>query len=585
MQSIQQALDTIMSSIYGRDMRQAIYDAVYQMNDNANEAIELAQIKFGTDVISQTSPIGSYIEGTVYFNVQTGQIWKLSGGAWDNVGNMRAIDSIAKTNSVGLTDTYTIYYNDGSTQDYTITNGEKGISITDITKVSSVGNVDNYAVNLSNGATTPNGFSVTNAISIADIALDTTVGKTKNYKVNLTDGTSTPNGFSVTDGTSSYVHIRYSASFDGQNMVSQPTDQTVYIGIVVTTQNSAPTDPALYSWVRFIGKSGSGSGDMLKLDYATKYANVVDRAVALFDGANEIDANQLMTKADYASSTMSGVVKQSAGLVDETSGTAADSAVLVKFSEENGVLKYNGIGALTIPDDATITTGSDGKIKIVDTLKGKIDDSTPKSIISEAYNASVNYVTGQHCIYNNALYKAIGDSVGVTPGTEAAASSWALTDVESEIESINTQIKNIGLGAYAYKMYDTDIAAKPDFTTLPIGTQLNNSLGATVSADGIKVNKTGWYSITLQMVFNNSVANNQITAGIFRETTTSNVTTSNTIALDTRTLLSGENYITMHTFAYMGASATICGKAKHTGAVKLIGQSQYKTYMDVRLIK
>lgn len=67
------------------------------------------------------------------------------------------IERIVKTETVGLTDVYTIYINDGSTQEIEVTNGS---SIASIEYTSSSGNVDTYTVTLTDGNTTT--FNVTN---------------------------------------------------------------------------------------------------------------------------------------------------------------------------------------------------------------------------------------------------------------------------------------------------------------------------------------------------------------------------------------------------------------------------------------
>lgn len=67
------------------------------------------------------------------------------------------IDRIVKTDTVGLTDIYTIYINDGSTQEIEVKNGS---SIASIEYTSSSGNVDTYTVTLTDGSTTT--FNVTN---------------------------------------------------------------------------------------------------------------------------------------------------------------------------------------------------------------------------------------------------------------------------------------------------------------------------------------------------------------------------------------------------------------------------------------
>lgn len=346
---ISTALQNILKAVYGRDVRESIHDAIFQINANANEAIDLAQIKFGTAVNSPTDPIAGFAENSVYLNVNTGIIWRLEGGSWVKKGTFKSIDSISLSGTSGLIDTYTITFTDGSTSNYTVKNGADGKSITGITKTSTSGNVDHYDVDLSDGSTI-SGFDVTNGTngadgsdgkSIANISLASTSGNVKTYDVILDDGTKTPTGFSIEDGASSYLHIRYSSSFDGTGMVTTPTDATVYIGILVSTSSVAPTNPSLYSWVRFIGKSGTGSGDMLSADYATKYPNTVDKAAALYDGTNEILANQLMQKSVYDADD-DGVVDNAEHATNADNVGNADTSLLEKLSDNSGKLNYNG---------------------------------------------------------------------------------------------------------------------------------------------------------------------------------------------------------------------------------------------------
>lgn len=341
---ISTALQNILKAVYGRDVRESIHDAIYQINANANEAIDLAQIKFGTAVNSPTDPIAGFTENTLYLNINTNIMWKLEGGSWTKKGTFKSIDSISLASTSGSIDTYTITFTDGSTSNFNVKNGADGIdgkSITDITKTSTSGKIDHYDINLSDG-TTISGFDVTNGSdgadgkSIANISLASTSGNVKTYDVLLDDGTKTPTGFSVEDGASSYLHIRYSSSFDGTGMVTTPTDATVYIGILVSTSSVAPTNPSLYNWVRFIGKSGTGSGDMLSTDYATKYPNTVDKAAALYDGTDEILANQLMKKSVYDADD-DGVVdlaKNANKALNANNAEVADNATHALMSEK-----------------------------------------------------------------------------------------------------------------------------------------------------------------------------------------------------------------------------------------------------------
>lgn len=72
------------------------------------------------------------------------------------------IERIEKTSTSGTTDTYTIYYGDGTTWTYNVENG-KGIQSIELS--SSVGNVDTYTITFGNNQTQT--FTVTNARELA----------------------------------------------------------------------------------------------------------------------------------------------------------------------------------------------------------------------------------------------------------------------------------------------------------------------------------------------------------------------------------------------------------------------------------
>lgn len=64
--------------------------------------------------------------------------------------------------------------------------------------------------------------------------------------------------FVGTSGTSSYTWIRYSSNADGSNMTTTPNEETKYIGVAITSEDSAPTDYTKYSWALFKGSDGRG---------------------------------------------------------------------------------------------------------------------------------------------------------------------------------------------------------------------------------------------------------------------------------------------------------------------------------------
>lgn len=108
----------------------------------------------------------SNIDATFEINIATK-------GDKGDTGN--GISSIEKTSTSGLVDTYTIYFMDGDSTTYEVTNGD---GIESITKTGSSGLVDTYTIRFQSGATTT--FTVTNGhnatITGATASVTNTIG-------------------------------------------------------------------------------------------------------------------------------------------------------------------------------------------------------------------------------------------------------------------------------------------------------------------------------------------------------------------------------------------------------------------------
>lgn len=66
-----------------------------------------------------------------------------------------------------------------------------------------------------------------------------------------------------------YFHIRYSDYSDGRNMTAAPTSTTAYMGTCSTNQETAPTTPSSYTWVRVRGQDGApGTSQYLHIRYS-----------------------------------------------------------------------------------------------------------------------------------------------------------------------------------------------------------------------------------------------------------------------------------------------------------------------------
>lgn len=124
MADISSYLQAILDAVYGEQVRGSIHDAIKIIN----EAMEVS-IDAGTAVSSSSSSSAGFFEGSLYINTTTYDLWKCVGtNSWSLLGNVRGngIRDISKTGSSGNVDIYTITFDDGTTEPFTVTNGIDG---------------------------------------------------------------------------------------------------------------------------------------------------------------------------------------------------------------------------------------------------------------------------------------------------------------------------------------------------------------------------------------------------------------------------------------------------------------------------
>lgn len=110
-------------------------------------------------------------------------------------------------------------------------------------------------------------FAITNSIQIlppCEATIPITIGSgpdavqfEKKFSFSVAkigaDGAPGSDGENGADGTSTYVYIRYSANSDGTNFRGTPDSTTKYMGVAVTTSDTAPTEKTAYSWQKYVG--------------------------------------------------------------------------------------------------------------------------------------------------------------------------------------------------------------------------------------------------------------------------------------------------------------------------------------------
>ena len=163
MANISSYLAAILAAVYGEDVRGSIHDAI----DIINKVGEVV-LNTGTAVTGPTSSSTGFYDGSFYINTNTMELWKCIGtDTWQSQGVLKGADgadgngitSIVKTATVGLVDTYTITFDDGTTTTYDITNGQNGskwykgtaISGTGTSITGFPGNMNDFYLNSTDG--------------------------------------------------------------------------------------------------------------------------------------------------------------------------------------------------------------------------------------------------------------------------------------------------------------------------------------------------------------------------------------------------------------------------------------------------
>lgn len=179
---------------------------------------------------------------------QTGTAKKLTGQILENwlvalADGHGGIQSLAKTSSSGIVDTYTITYADTTTSTFTVTNG-KGIS--SITQY--------WAVSASNSTVPSQWYTTRQTMTVTNKYLWSYM----HYAYN--DGTSYDTPYSVIGvygdtGAQTYVWIKYAGIRPTSNADMGDTPDN-WIGIYVGLSATAPTSYTAYTWYQYKGEKG-----------------------------------------------------------------------------------------------------------------------------------------------------------------------------------------------------------------------------------------------------------------------------------------------------------------------------------------
>ena len=302
---IKEALYNILHSRYGRDVRQSIHDGIYQINENANEAVQTAKaMGVGTDISSPTSPSTGYVAGNLYLNNSTWDLWQCIGtDSWVNKGNIK---------------------------------GETGLKGADgINYYIHIRYSDKY-----------DGTGFTASPTASSEYMGVYYGTSQTAPTNKQDYQWT--SYVGASGTSAYVHIMYSENADGTGFVSIPTPLCKYIGFYSGPLSSPPANKSYYTWSEYVGKSGTGSGDMTAAEYAPSGVyGKVDHAINADNATNATNATNAVNATNATNATTATDATNASNLKKSDGITVDADTINAKLSKLNsdGTLDFSNVGS------------------------------------------------------------------------------------------------------------------------------------------------------------------------------------------------------------------------------------------------
>lgn len=450
-----QNIDNLRNAVYGEQVRTSMIQLFEE-----DYALVKGGIGIGTDVSSASSPLGDYVDGNVYINSTTLDVFKCNGTAWVKVGNLKGIADITTVPSSvddGLNQ-ITLTLTDGTVKTFNVKNGSKGSTgdtgngISSITTAESTADAGNNSVTIAMTDGTSKSFNVKNGSkgSTGDAAGFGTP------TASIDRNTGTP---SVTV-TASGPDTAKVFNFDFKNIKGETGDKgdTGRSLTSITSIDSGKNHTLTATYSDGIsnvittlkdGNDGTGVGDMVKATYDTNDNGIVDKSEALFDSATgtTIPATTVLSKADK-STTLAGY-----GISDAYTKTQVNSKLDDKVNEPSTegtagqALVTNGSGGRSWQTVATEqyieSTTSDfsvtsKELALSTQIKNKLSyhfTTTEWNAITDksAYDGKIVIIDDD---YDSNIKSTVTQCVASTNADDVAGAS--------ALKELNTKLSNLG---------------------------------------------------------------------------------------------------------------------------------------------
>ena len=399
----------------------------------------------------------------------------------------RGIDSITKTSTSGLVDTYTIEYTDDTTTTYNVTNGRNGTDgvdgVSPSANVSKVGNTATITIVDGSGTSTATVTDGTNGTDgTSPIANVEKVGSTATITVIDAQGTTTA---SISDG------LNGTNGVDGQDGTSLTASSSKSGKVTTVLIKNAETEETLTTLTINDGADGQGAGDMTKAVYDTNDDGIVDSAATL----NGLTAS--VTELNYMDGVTSNVQTQIDGKVSTETGKGLSSNdyTTTEKTKLSGIAvgaEVNVIGS--VDSDFSV---SNKQLSLSDTVKGKLVEAVNPTLVGT--ETSVNGLQIGNTKYKVGGGHELDTSVSTVENTSSennhVPSSYVLKQYANRYTNCLV-VENIASGATYYEV--TDDLLKDDNATFEFFFEPNSNNDVVVLKKYTLNTTTGYLKVEFQ---------------------------------------------------------------------------------------
>lgn len=344
------------------------------------------------------------------------------------VTNAKSITKIEKTGTSGLVDTYTITYNDSNTATFTVTNG-KAISTI----------VDKWAVSSSNSTAPSTWYTTLQTMTPTDKYLWHYQTITFNDNTTLDTDKAVVGVYGDT-GQDWYVYIKYSSAQPTQDsdMGDIPDN---WIGLYSGTEDDVSNLHYIdFSWFQYKGSKGD-TGDAAEItSQAVEYQEGTSGTVAPSGTwtttiPTVAQGNYLWTRTTLNFNDGSTVTSYSIARMG-VDGTGSVSSVNSQSPDGNGNI---ALDADHIPTDDNTSV----QARIEEVEEGKADQIMIAGV-EDSSTAANSYTVGQHLILSGALYYVTAAiTAGDTITDSGGSANVRAATVGGELTGLGTSVGNL----------------------------------------------------------------------------------------------------------------------------------------------